>query len=482
MNVRRILPVCLVSMSVFLSVCTGFVRAEESLWTSDFDAAKTKAKTEKKFLLVDFTGSDWCVWCKKLKAEVFDKEAFQTEAPKQFVLVELDYPRQTKISDELKEQNAKLAKEYKVRGFPTVLMLDAEGQVIAHTGYRADGPEKYMAHLGEFSKIYDGVLKTKSELEKAKGLDRAKLLDQLVAAYDKLSNPTDDLKDWSKEIVELDADNKAGLKNKYECRLAIMEAEQLGADKKYAEAIETLDKALEISGITGEQKQNIYFIQGQYQNVQKDLAATLACLKKALEAAPESEKAERIKGLIKSIAPSVEAQEFIAKNLDSVEKAEGLDRAQLLDQIIEANSKLMMVGGSKIPLTEIAKWRKEIVELDADNKAGLKNKYAFATIVQNASMLARSKKFDEAQSTLDKAIALSGISAAQTQEGLTVKGNFYMMEKEFSKAIESLTGALQADPEGRYAPTIKMLMQRAEQEAKKSAETAKKEAVKAEDK
>ena len=59
---------------------------------SDFEAAKAKAKAENKLLLVDFTGSDWCVWCKKLKAEVFDQDTFQTAAPEQFVLVELDFP------------------------------------------------------------------------------------------------------------------------------------------------------------------------------------------------------------------------------------------------------------------------------------------------------------------------------------------------------------------------------------------------------
>ena len=104
---------------------------QEGLWQTDFEAAKSKAKAEKKLLLVDFTGSDWCGWCIKLKGEVFDKESFKTAAPKQFVLVELDFPQQKKLSDELKKQNAELQKRYKVLGFPTILVLDAEGQVVA---------------------------------------------------------------------------------------------------------------------------------------------------------------------------------------------------------------------------------------------------------------------------------------------------------------------------------------------------------------
>ena len=97
---------------------------EKGLWQTDFEAAKAKAKAEKKLLLVDFTGSDWCGWCIKLKQEVFDKETFKTEAPKQFVCVELDFPHNKELSKELKEQNAKLSDQYKVPGFPTVIVMD----------------------------------------------------------------------------------------------------------------------------------------------------------------------------------------------------------------------------------------------------------------------------------------------------------------------------------------------------------------------
>ena len=130
-----------------LCAVAGNLYAEESLWQTNFDAAKAKAKTEKKLLLVDFTGSDWCGWCIKLKEEVFDKEAFRSEAPKQFVLVEVDFPHEKELSKELKEQNEKLRDEFKVQGYPTVLMLDAEGKLIGRTGYRPDWPDEYVKHL-----------------------------------------------------------------------------------------------------------------------------------------------------------------------------------------------------------------------------------------------------------------------------------------------------------------------------------------------
>ena len=91
-----------------------------SLWQTDFAAAKAKAKAENKLLLVDFTGSDWCGWCMKLVAEVFSKDAFKTEAPKKFVLVELDYPTpaKKKQSAELQKQNEGLGQAVQDSGLP----------------------------------------------------------------------------------------------------------------------------------------------------------------------------------------------------------------------------------------------------------------------------------------------------------------------------------------------------------------------------
>jgi len=83
-------------------------------WRTNFHAAQVKAKAEKKLLLVDFTGSDWCTWCKKLKNEVFNKNSFVAEASKQFVLIELDFPHERKLPAKLQKQNDKLANKYKV--------------------------------------------------------------------------------------------------------------------------------------------------------------------------------------------------------------------------------------------------------------------------------------------------------------------------------------------------------------------------------
>lgn len=116
-------------------------------WHVDFEKAKNLAKEENKNILLDFTGSDWCGWCIKLDEEVFDKTAFKDYAKENLVLVEIDFPRSKEQSAETKAQNERLLQQFGVRGFPTIVILNSQGQKIAETGYRPGGAANYVAHL-----------------------------------------------------------------------------------------------------------------------------------------------------------------------------------------------------------------------------------------------------------------------------------------------------------------------------------------------
>jgi len=109
-------------------------------WLTDMKAAMDQAKKTKKPILADFTGSDWCGWCIKLKDEVFSTPEFRKWAKENVILLELDYPRNKPQSDELKKQNEELRTKYKIAGYPTVLFLDAKGKVLARSGYKKGGP------------------------------------------------------------------------------------------------------------------------------------------------------------------------------------------------------------------------------------------------------------------------------------------------------------------------------------------------------
>ena len=128
------------------------VNAAESAWLTDLPKAQAQAKTENKIVLMDFTGSDWCPWCIKFKKEVFDTAQFKDYAAKNVVLVELDYPRK-KQDAALKKANAQLKDQYKISGFPTLVVLDKDGKEIGRqVGYAEGGPKAFIAKLEGYKK------------------------------------------------------------------------------------------------------------------------------------------------------------------------------------------------------------------------------------------------------------------------------------------------------------------------------------------
>ncbi|MBI2440668.1 MAG: thioredoxin family protein [Lentisphaerae bacterium] len=103
-------------MLIGLLACSAPAGAE---WLTDFDQAKKEAAAKKLPILVDFTGSDWCGWCIKLDVA--------------------DFPSRKKLPAATSAQNEQLAQTYGIEGYPTVLLLDAAGEVIARTGYQSGG-------------------------------------------------------------------------------------------------------------------------------------------------------------------------------------------------------------------------------------------------------------------------------------------------------------------------------------------------------
>jgi len=118
-------------------------------WGDDYEKAMVQAKAEKKNVLLDFTGSDWCGWCIRLNDEVFSKEEFKKYAKDNLVLVEVDFPQGKRLPKKVKEQNDKLQKDHGVRGFPTIVVLDPEGKKLGQLGYMEGGPKNFIAKLDE---------------------------------------------------------------------------------------------------------------------------------------------------------------------------------------------------------------------------------------------------------------------------------------------------------------------------------------------
>ncbi len=121
--------------------------AAELNWMTDLPKAQAKAKTEHKLVMMDFTGSDWCGWCKKLNAEVFSQPEFATYAQKSLVLMEVDFPRKKEQSDALKKANQDLQEKFKIEGYPTIIVLNGDGKKVGELGYMPGGPKAFIAEL-----------------------------------------------------------------------------------------------------------------------------------------------------------------------------------------------------------------------------------------------------------------------------------------------------------------------------------------------
>jgi thioredoxin-related protein len=135
---------------VFLGATSAF--SQEAGWTDDYTKAVAQAKTENKAILLDFTGSDWCGWCMKMKKETLDTPQFDAYARKSLVLVTVDFPHNKQLAPAVKQQNAMLDGKYHAQGFPTYVLIDKFGRELwRQTGYLAGGPTVFIAAL---SKVY----------------------------------------------------------------------------------------------------------------------------------------------------------------------------------------------------------------------------------------------------------------------------------------------------------------------------------------
>ena len=138
-------------------------------WYTDLDEAKAVATKENKAVLVDFTGSDWCGYCIKLHAEVFDKPEFEAFA-KNYVLVELDFPNKKVLPPEEKAKNKAAQAKFGVSGFPTVLLIDAKsGEAYGRqSGYGpGTGPKAYIEKLSAFKNTAEGKATLAADAKKA---------------------------------------------------------------------------------------------------------------------------------------------------------------------------------------------------------------------------------------------------------------------------------------------------------------------------
>ena len=293
---RMKLVMCAIVMALVSSAVT---RAVDAVWIEDFEVATARAEKEKKDLLMDFTGSDWCHWCIQLKKEVLSQDAFVADAGKNFVMVELDYPKGKPQPAKIKDQNTLMSKAFKIQGFPTIILADSQGRGYAKTGYQEGGVEPYLKHLATLREVKTKRDELFAKAEKAQGVEKAKLLDAALAVIpDEARIGYDEI---VKQILELDADGKGGLKAKYasqkqaDALLALLEkGDAEGAQKMMAEIVANPATPPAL-------KQQTYLWKAQLLNSTGDKKAVIEALEQARIAAPDTEMGQQIPRIIEQV-------------------------------------------------------------------------------------------------------------------------------------------------------------------------------------
>ena len=172
-------------------------------WLTDFDAAKARAAKEGKAVLIDFTGSDWCGYCIKLRRDVFDKDDFTVYAKDKFVLLEIDQPRKIKMDPAQLAANRKLAETYGVDGYPTVLVVDSEGTLMGG----------FCGYPGSADEVQDLLDEAYDNYKKLRDAGKDKKLEVLRSIYDELDEDLQECADSLRHaIVAADPEDKAGLR------------------------------------------------------------------------------------------------------------------------------------------------------------------------------------------------------------------------------------------------------------------------------
>ncbi|MEE9350197.1 MAG: thioredoxin family protein [Flavobacteriaceae bacterium] len=144
---------------LFISTLSAFSQ-EAAVWLTDFDEAAKISKKTKKPILANFTGSDWCGYCKVLTRKVFSTLEFKEWAEDNVVLLELDFPKRKKLAPKLAKQNKALQRAFGVRGYPTIWLFkigkgkDPKKNMIqlGKTGYVKGGFEKWVATVDKILK------------------------------------------------------------------------------------------------------------------------------------------------------------------------------------------------------------------------------------------------------------------------------------------------------------------------------------------
>ncbi len=302
MTMKKQLPVfaaVIVSLVTLFASCTK----PQTTWITNLDEAKTAASKQKKDLLIAFTGSDWNDPSKALIKDVFTKDFFKKESRK-FVLANVDIVQdETKMDKAALEANYKAATTYGVQALPSFVFVTPDGDVYATASVAEDTKtlDAVVKYLDTFKDARKKLVDLKKKIGSSKGADKAKAIDQFVEAVQ--PSQREQYANLIRQVPDLDADGKAGLKGKYQLQVAYLDAVALYQEKKLTEAGDCFIKLAEGTTLSAAQSQEAWYM-GAYMYAMSGTVENekvLGWLEKAIAADPTNPGAEQIKQTIEQI-------------------------------------------------------------------------------------------------------------------------------------------------------------------------------------
>lgn len=243
--------ILMANLVMVIMVCAAVARGAEAdkegvtpgRWTMDFDAARKLAVEKDLPILLNFSGSDWCGWCKLMEKNVFSKDAWSDYAKDNIIMVLLDFPKNKSIVPEkYKGRNAELKAAFGVRGFPALIVLDANGK--DELGRLAAGRDKTPeSFIGELTPLLRYRRVTVEQYKKTLKPEAAEAYQQIID-----------------KVTQCDTD-MARLKE--EARQALEKANQLEKDKQ---ALKDEARKFRVTQLGGDAR-------AKYETLKADLAA-----------------------------------------------------------------------------------------------------------------------------------------------------------------------------------------------------------------
>ncbi|MEM8712399.1 MAG: thioredoxin family protein, partial [Planctomycetota bacterium] len=164
------------------------INGEDRLWLDSVDEALRVAAETNRHVLIDFTGTGWCGFCKRLDGEVLSTAPFLETMPSKYVLVRLDFDAKGSARTDLPHaaKNDALKATLGVDGFPRIVTMTAAGVPYGELGYERGGARPYVEKLeklhGQAAELETAVPMATSAIAAARSKEDAEAAADAVVA------------------------------------------------------------------------------------------------------------------------------------------------------------------------------------------------------------------------------------------------------------------------------------------------------------